>query len=156
MWHVKYPHNTTIMPCNDNGHNIISLYRIWLGKLEVHEINNVYSGTASLVIGLCAIYIKLRVPCSPPWLWYLRGEANKHRLHGQAWHPERKSCDSARQKQKHTLAAALLAETCVNSSISQCDHVFLYPSIWLQLYNDRKPSYEHVISTFMLIFFLFY
>lgn len=45
---------------------LFSLYRIWSGKLEVHKINNVYSGTASLVIGLCAIYIKLRVPCSHP------------------------------------------------------------------------------------------
>lgn len=43
---------------------LFSLYRIWLGKLEVHKINNVYSGTASLVIGLYAIYIKLRVPCT--------------------------------------------------------------------------------------------
>lgn len=23
VWHEKYPHYTTIMQCNDNGHNII-------------------------------------------------------------------------------------------------------------------------------------
>ena len=45
---------------------LLSLYRIWLGKLEVHKINGVYSKTASLVIGLYAIYIKLRVLCSHP------------------------------------------------------------------------------------------
>lgn len=45
---------------------LFCLYRIWLGKLEVHKINNVYSGTDSLVIGLRVIYIKLRVPCSHP------------------------------------------------------------------------------------------
>lgn len=45
---------------------VFSLYRIWSGKLEVHKINNIYSGTASLVIGLYVIYIKLRVPCSHP------------------------------------------------------------------------------------------
>lgn len=44
------------------------LYHIWLGKLEVHKkINNVNSQTASLVIGLCAIYIKLRVSRSQPY-----------------------------------------------------------------------------------------
>lgn len=43
---------------------LFSIYHIWSGKLEVHKINNVYGGTASLVIGLYAIYIKFRVPCS--------------------------------------------------------------------------------------------
>lgn len=76
-----------------------SFYRVCLGKLEVRKINNVYSGTTSLVIGLCAIYIKLRVPCSHPDYDIYQEVVSKHRLHGQFW-PHHRSTTSNNHHQQ--------------------------------------------------------
>lgn len=78
VWHEKYPHYTTIMQCNDNGHNIIfSLYRICLWKLEVHKINNVLQRNCLTCNRLTHNLHKTQSTMQSPRLWYLGVAANK-------------------------------------------------------------------------------